>query len=214
MYLVTGGSTSYYPFFAPYNISANNATCTINVNTFTPTWIPFESSIPSGYEAYDVINTSNGNVINKVSRVYANKPVLLNGNGTAEFRASNVTIQATNNLTNGALVGVTDRTQPESGSYVFAKVNGSVAFKEVGYNDGSFVNPLHAYMMKGANSSVVKAMGQIVQAGSANAIEQKVADKPNAVEYYNAAGIRINTLQKGINIIKMSDGTIKKVLVK
>ena len=214
MYLVTGGSTSYYPFFAPYNISANNATCSINVNTFTPTWIPFESSIPSGYEAYDVINTSNGNVINKVSRVYANKPVLLNGNGTAEFKASNVYIPATSNITNGALVGVADRTQPESGSYVFAKVNGSVAFKEVGYNDGSFVNPLHAYMTKGANSSVVKAMGQIVQAGSANAIEQKVADKPNAVEYYNAAGIRINALQKGINIIKMSDGTIKKVLVK
>nr|MCR4769735.1 hypothetical protein [Bacteroidaceae bacterium] len=69
-------------------------------------------------------------------------------------------------------------------------------------------------MTKGANSSVVKAMGQITETGNPNAIEQKEADKATIEGYYNTAGIRINTLKQGINIIKMTDGTFKKVLVK
>lgn len=214
MYLVTGGSSNYYPFYAPYNIYANNVTCTINANTITPTWLPFESYVPNGFEAYDVINANGGNVINKVNRIYPNKPVLLSGNGTATFTANNVTINATNNLTNGALIGVTDKTQPENGSYAFVKTSNGVAFNQVGYNDGSYVYPLHAYMTKEANSSVVKAMGQITETGNPNAIEQKEADKATVEGYYNTAGIRINALQQGINIIKMTDGTFKKVLVK
>lgn len=31
---------------------------------------------------------------------------------------------------------------------------------------------------------------------------------------YNVKGIRINTMQKGINLVRMSDNTVKKVLVK
>jgi hypothetical protein len=31
---------------------------------------------------------------------------------------------------------------------------------------------------------------------------------------YNINGMRINSLQRGLNIVKMGDGTIKKVMVK
>jgi len=34
------------------------------------------------------------------------------------------------------------------------------------------------------------------------------------VEIYNTNGVRIPSLQKGMNILKMSDGKIKKVMVK
>ena len=48
-----------------------------------------------------------------------------------------------------------------------------------------------------------------------DAVEEIVAD-PNAVpvEYYDVIGRRFDTLQQGINIVKMSDGTTRKVLVK
>ena len=39
-------------------------------------------------------------------------------------------------------------------------------------------------------------------------------DMEDNVKIYDVNGHRINGLQKGINIIKMSDGTIRKVLVK
>ena len=36
----------------------------------------------------------------------------------------------------------------------------------------------------------------------------------NESEIYNIQGVRTNTLHRGINIIRMSDGTTKKVMVK
>ena len=47
---------------------------------------------------------------------------------------------------------------------------------------------------------------------SPNGIKQLIADKE--VVIYDVTGNRIPKLQKGVNIIKMSDGTIKKVMVK
>ena len=43
-------------------------------------------------------------------------------------------------------------------------------------------------------------------------IEETATSAATAVEYYNAAGIKVAAPQKGLNIIKMSDGTTKKVL--
>ena len=218
MYLVTGGSNTFYPFYSPYNIYVNNITCSINVNTFSPTWIPFECNLPYGFDAYDIINTNSSNVINKVTRLYPNKPVLLCGKGSAEFSASNVTLQATtSNMTNGTLVGVTNKTKPESGSYLFVNISGAngVAFQETNSNDNLYAYPLHAYMTKGATSSVVKAINQIVASGDANAIEETPAVGNSTINgIFNISGAPVSNLQKGINIIRMSDGSVKKVLVK
>ena len=43
-------------------------------------------------------------------------------------------------------------------------------------------------------------------------IEENNVVAPVAI--YNLAGSRVNNLTKGINIVKMSDGSVKKVLVK
>ena len=40
------------------------------------------------------------------------------------------------------------------------------------------------------------------------------SDKPVAVQYYSLDGKQLSAPQKGINVVKMSDGTSKKVLVK
>ena len=40
------------------------------------------------------------------------------------------------------------------------------------------------------------------------------SDKPVAVQYYSLDGKKLSAPQKGINVVKMSDGTSKKVLVK
>lgn len=214
MYLATAGnSNAYYPFYAPYNINATNAKCTINVDTFTPAWIPFESNIPNDVDAYEVSAT---NTINKVSRIYANKPLLLAGNKAVDFTASNVTINKTDNLTNGGLVGVYNKVQPETGSYVFTKINGAdgISVKEIQNGDNLFVKPLNAYVSKNTNSNVVKAIGQLLSGEPLSISEKNLAKSVETQSIYNTTGEKLSKPQRGVNIFKMTDGSVRKVLIK
>ena len=45
-------------------------------------------------------------------------------------------------------------------------------------------------------------------------VDEPLSDKPEALDVYDLNGIRINQLQPGMNIIRMNDGTIRKVIVK
>ncbi|MCQ2258176.1 MAG: hypothetical protein MJZ41_09340 [Bacteroidaceae bacterium] len=51
-------------------------------------------------------------------------------------------------------------------------------------------------------------------ATDAVAIDEVAASKTAASAIYNAAGARINKLQKGLNIVRMADGSVKKIMVK
>ena len=48
----------------------------------------------------------------------------------------------------------------------------------------------------------------------ASGIEGVQTDLVKAAEIFNVNGARVATLQKGINIVRMSNGTIQKILVK
>lgn len=50
--------------------------------------------------------------------------------------------------------------------------------------------------------------------GEATAIQSKQASEKVAVTFYNTNGVRLSAPQKGINIMKMSDGRVSKVYVK
>jgi len=52
-------------------------------------------------------------------------------------------------------------------------------------------------------------LGKAVSTGIETASANKVAES-----YFSVSGVRKNTLSQGINIVKMSDGSVKKVLVK
>ncbi|MBR4591374.1 MAG: hypothetical protein IKO36_12085 [Bacteroidaceae bacterium] len=213
MYLRSGGNDVAYPFYAPYNITATNAKCYVTVNTFAPTWVPFEANIPTGYNAYEISETNN---IKKVNKLYPNKPLLLEGNGIAEITAANTTINATQDLTNGNLVGVNEKTQPEAGSYAFINIKGTqgVAFNEVKTDDNSYVYPLHAYISKATSSNVLKAIGNLIAGEDPNAINNESIEAAGIECIYNITGAKINQIQQGVNLIKMTDGSVKKVLVK
>ena len=64
------------------------------------------------------------------------------------------------------------------------------------------------------SSNVVKGLGNLINGQDPNAIGTMTKGNKEIKEIYNITGAKINTLQKGLNIIKMSDETIKKVLVK
>lgn len=49
---------------------------------------------------------------------------------------------------------------------------------------------------------------------SVNAIEEDFSDKPYVKKIFNLSGQSQNSPQKGINIVRMSNGKIKKVLAR
>ncbi|MBR3453794.1 MAG: hypothetical protein IKH26_00570 [Bacteroidaceae bacterium] len=112
-YLCNHLSECYYPFYAPYDITASSATLNSAVPHagFTTITVPFASSIPSGHNAYTLSTTG----VSSVSGVEANRPVLLTGVGEAVFSSSNVVVKATDDLTNGTLQGTYNRLTPGEG---------------------------------------------------------------------------------------------------
>ena len=112
-YLCNRLSECYFPFFAPYDITASSATLnsTVPAAGFTTVTVPFAASVPSGHSAY-MLNASG---VSSLNAVEANRPVLLTGAGDAVFSASNVTVKATDELTNGVLQGTYSRLTPSEG---------------------------------------------------------------------------------------------------
>ena len=214
MYLATKESqNAYYPFFAPFNISATNAQCSINVDGLTPAWIPFECTIPNGFNGYEINNSGD---INTTNRIYANKPIIISGEASVNFTANNTTINKTNNLVNGNIIGVNDKTKLEAGTYSLTKGNGSNVFAvtETKNNEDVYINPLHGYISKNSNSAVLKTLGELAS-GNITGIDNIAGDSQlKSIQIYNLFGEKISQPQNGINIIKNSDGSVKKVLIK
>ena len=54
----------------------------------------------------------------------------------------------------------------------------------------------------------------VVHASYTTGIREMILAKPQDVQIYSANGKKLNKLQKGLNIIMMRDGTIRKIVVK
>ena len=136
------------------------------------------------------------------------------GNSAVTFSANNVVVKATDNLKNGNLIGTYKTMTPATGTYVFrslANVSGA-AFYQKEQNDGYTLAPFYAYMDNANISSGIKTIGLITQANSISTLNKVIGGTP--VEIFNAAGARVNAPQTGVNVVKMSDGTTLKLLVK
>jgi hypothetical protein len=58
------------------------------------------------------------------------------------------------------------------------------------------------------------AMSQSFETELATAIEEADAEEATGTEFFNANGIKTNGMTSGVNIIKYTDGTVKKVIRK
>ena len=65
-----------------------------------------------------------------------------------------------------------------------------------------FYETIHAELVRKANTL------------SPTNIETVIPEKEQQVEYYDMNGMKMQQLRRGINIVRLSDGTIHKVMVK
>ena len=162
----------------------------------------------------------NGNALalTPVTELKANTPYILgnDGEGATEaisIKQTGVDIHVNDTYTEGYLTGVFATTTVPEGSYVLQTLNGKQAFYKV---EGEFTinTPYRAYLTVPTDvAGNVKAF--YLGGDDATAINALDALTSGAYEgIYTVDGVKLSRVEKGVNILKMADGTTRKVIVK
>lgn len=183
--------------------------------------LPYESEIPDGLEVYTCDGVSNKTLLlTRVRKLEANTPYITSGTpGNYNFYGVQVD---ENNLqdtySRGFLTGVLKSgVQIPSNAYLLQKKNDVVGFyRYVGA--AANATPYRAFLngnrLDGRYSSFYFP-GMDMGNNEATGIETtRPAQSTMPAGIYDMQGRRIEQLQKGINILRMEDGSVKKVLVK
>ncbi|MBQ8710064.1 MAG: hypothetical protein IJ550_05755 [Bacteroidaceae bacterium] len=194
----------------------------IDMNITAAEWAtfiaPFEVTIPDGVKAYTVEGIE-GETLKKTelaTTIPANTPVLLNGSA-GTYPVSGLNIATEDSYTKGILVGVYNNQVVTSNAtydvYVLQKQDDGLGFYKVSTDaaEAPTVKANRAYI-KLASGGGIKAL--FFDDDEATAIES--VDVQTAGEYdaiYTATGVKVNSLQKGLNIV-VKNGKSYKIFVK
>lgn len=188
---------------------------TIKTSNYWATMIlPFAAEIPEGLTVYSC-DEVDGKVLtlDKVEKIEANTPYLICG-ATTEFNHTFTGFGAATatSYTKGLFTGtyVEYLTTANSNTYVLQKQNGKVAFYLVGESAQPKVAPYRCYLTV-PTTSEAKAFFFDNEATGINGVDAAGAE---IEAIYTINGTRVNNLQKGLNIVKMSNGKTQKVYVK
>ncbi len=193
------------PFKAPIDFTATAASYTTTINTTAKAGtlcLPFAATIPVGVEAWTLNYTAGKEAVKATevtTTIPANTPVLLNGNGSADFTAgSSVDIDADATNVSGALTGVFNATTVPENSYVLQNGTNGIGFYKV-TSDNIVANPFRAYLTAdglGAPSLhiIFPENGDVTGIESVKAAEAKG-------EFFNLAGQRVAQPAKGLYIV-------------
>ena len=147
-----------------------------------------------------------------VTTIPQNKPVLVKAAQTLTASNAFIPVIAKNEMfTNGKLTGVYSPTTAPVNSYVLQNHTngGGVAFYRVnGVQPTAY--PFRAYL----NASTNEAKAIFVEFDGATSILEKERDGMGVEAVYSVEGIRLENMQKGVNMVKMKDGSVRKIIIK
>lgn len=213
-----------HPFTAPKAFTATKAAynmtavaTTADGKGFGTLCLPFEATTLAGqvYKLDQGVTAGGELYATKVTTVPANTPVLVTAAGTySADNASVAAVKATDLREGGELVGVYTPTQAPVGSYVLQKHSDKVAFYPV-VDVQPTVKPFRAYIRPQGEAASYSMLSVVFGFDEETAIETvETAEGVKEVSRHDAAGVRISRPQKGLNIIRMSDGSVRKVIIK
>ncbi len=124
-------------------------------------------------------------------------------------------------FTNGVLAGtlVAKTLTPADNAWLLQDGASGIGFYKVKSENGIEVPAYRAWVSHdetaAAQEGNVKGLTFVIKDGESTAISTPDATAPAAVAgFYSLSGARQDGLQKGINIVRMTDGTVRKVMVK
>lgn len=191
----------------------NTATLKITDAKWATFIAPFEVTIPEGVKAYtcDATKGSTLTMTEVDGKLAANTPYILYAEAPVTEQVEGYALANKSSYSGGLLTGSFADMQvaKDAGNYVLQNHDGKVAFYKV---DADGVNCIanRAYLTVQSSEAKSFSFDDSVTAinallGNNGAVE---------VERYNAAGTKVSAPVKGLNIVKMSDGTIVKHIVK
>ena len=176
---------------------------------------PFIPELPSGVKAYSC-EAADGNVLTlvEVAEPAANVPYILEAaEGQTSTDLTSWGTAAAESYTKGYLTGVyTDTTAPED-SYVLQNQSGKVGFYQVGESVKPTVGANRAYLTVSAEEGGARFDAFFFDEGQTDGINAINVLTNGEAEIFNTNGVRQNSLQKGLNIIRANGKTVK-IMVK
>lgn len=186
-------------FATPKTFTASQVSFSTNVNEYKTLTLPFNADVPEGFSASNATSVTGTTVnLESTSTINANSPVLIEGEGTLELKATNAVVNATGDaaLTNGMLSGTFKSIPAPVGSYVLQKHSGLTGFYLV-----ADVQPTVGAFR--AHLNVTESGVKLYTFGDeATGISLTPAlSEEGTTYYYNVSGQRMSRMQRGINIV-------------
>ena len=172
---------------------------------------PFTPTVPSGVKFYSCAGMmpekANTLALQEVSTPEANRPYILENTTGADIdiTQAGVDTHEADTYDDGLLTGVFANTEITSG-YVLQTQGEKQSFYKV--VDPINVPPYRAYLNYSAG---VKSIG-FDTTTAINTLEVLTSGAYEGI--YSVDGVKLNRMEKGVNILKMADGTTRKVIVK
>jgi hypothetical protein len=204
-----------WAIFNNFTLTRYEASATMSITSaqYATFCAPFDVAIPTVVTAYTV-DGATGTTLSMTeveTTIPANTPVLLYSESVVNNTFYGKAIADT--PTEGLLTGVYEATEAPDDSYVLASINNKVAFYQVDNENKPTVGANRAYLT--APAAGAKSRAFFFEGDDATAIATISALTSGEVEaIYTVGGAKVNSLQKGINIVKMQNGETKKVIVK
>ena len=178
---------------------------------------PFIPTLPEGVKAYTFGGVEEGNVItlNAVDSPTANVPYILENTSSNEvdITLSGYGLAKQDVYTVDGLTGsFAESTDVPVGNYVLQTLDNGQKFYRVGDETDTVKMPAYRAYLTIDNPAGVKAFSFGGETTGINGVETLTDGAVESI--YTINGTRVNSLQKGLNIVKMSNGKTQKVLVK
>lgn len=222
-------SEFHYPFYAPFDITTVSKAyyeMYVPEGKWGTLCLPFyvdKAQMSKDIELYKLNGTmySNGHYyanVSKVDYIESNVPYIVkvvSGNYHEITSNSNSYVKKTVLNQADYLTGVYSQTTATPGTYVLQNLNDGLAFYRVAAGEEPTMYQFRAYFTK-PDGGTEKAKAFVIRFEDGTTTTIKPNDwagpEPVVVQTYDVSGVRRQGLRKGLNIVRMSDGSVRKVI--
>lgn len=207
---VDNATYTYYAKFTP----STEANLTIKAGKYGTFVAPFDVTLPEGVTAYSVeINGGYATLTEyqmKDRVLPAGNPVIVKSDADVNETFVGASDEAVSVTANGLVGFYQSGSDVPEGAYVLQTQNGEQGFYKVGSTTVNGVKN-RCYLPAAAAGARLRI---VLEDGENATAVNGVNSAATPAEYYSTNGVKVAAPQKGVNIVKMNDGSVKKMIVK
>lgn len=192
-----------------------NANLFIKAGKYATFVAPFAVTLPESVTAYIVTveeDKAKLTALDLQDRILpAGNPVIVKSDADVDESYFGVPSEEVSVTKNGLVGFYQSGTEVPAGAYVLQTQNGVQCFYKVG---GTVVNAVQNRCYLPAPATNNARLGIVLGDDEDATAVNGVSTEATPAEYYSANGVKAAAPQKGVNIVKMKDGSVKKMILK